>query len=277
MWEYTEKVKELYTNPKNVGKIEDADGVGHVGSVVCGDALTLYIKVENGIITDAKFETFGCGSAIASSSALTEMIKGKTVEEAEKITNQDIVEYLGGLPEQKIHCSVMGREALINAIADYRGEKPPIEDEPHGEIICHCMNVTDEDIRKAVHEKGVTNLEDMMQLTGAGTVCGACIPRIEDIIEEEKSRCSVTPSCCDEPMTNLQKIRKIEETINAVVRPALKRDGGDIELIDINGDDVFVRLRGACSTCMTAQVTLENFVQEELRKNVSPKLNIKLA
>ncbi len=276
MWEYTEKVKELYTNPINVGKIENADGVGHVGSVVCGDALTLYIKVDNGIITDAKFETFGCGSAIASSSALTEMIKGKTIEEAERITNKDIVEFLGGLPEQKIHCSVMGSEALTNAIADFRGEKPPIEDEPHGEIICHCMNITDDEIRKAVHEKGVTNIDDMMELTGAGTVCGTCIPKIEDIIEEEKGRCAMKgPSDSETPMTNLQKMKKIEEVINNVVRPGLRRDGGDIELVDINGDEVMVRLRGTCSSCMTAQITLENFVQEELRNNVSKSIKIK--
>ncbi|NLV68966.1 MAG: Fe-S cluster assembly protein NifU [Spirochaetes bacterium] len=278
MWEYTEKVKELYTNPINVGKIEDADGVGHVGSVVCGDALTLYIKVDKGIITDAKFETFGCGSAIASSSALTEMIKGKTVEEAERITNRDIVDYLGGLPDQKIHCSVMGSEALTNAIADYRGEKPPIEDEPHGEIICQCMKVTDVDIRNAVHQHGIRNIDDMMEFTKAGTVCGTCVPKIEDIIEEELGRCSIKQdSCCDEhaPMTNIQKMRKIEEVINGVIRPGLKRDGGDIELVDINGDEVMVRLRGACSSCMTASMTLEHFVQEELRKAVSRDIKIR--
>ncbi|MCL1834404.1 MAG: Fe-S cluster assembly protein NifU [Leptospirales bacterium] len=276
MWEYTEKVKELYTNPKNVGKIDDADGVGYVGSVVCGDALTLYIKVSDGIITDAKFETFGCGSAIASSSALTEMIKGKTIEEAERITNSDIVKYLGGLPDQKIHCSVMGSEALINAIADYRGEKPPVEDEPSGEIICHCMNITDVEIREAIHKEGIVNIEDMMEHLNAGTVCGTCIPKIEDIIEEEKGRCSVQGGrCCDDSMTNLQKIKKIEDVINNVIRPGLKRDGGDIELVDINGDDVSVRLMGACSHCMTASMTLEHVVQEELRKSVSKTIVIR--
>ncbi len=276
MWEYTEKVKDLYTNPVNVGKMENPDGVGHVGSVVCGDALTLYIRVKDNIITDASFETFGCGSAIASSSALTEMIKGKTVEEAEKIKNQDIVDYLGGLPNQKIHCSVMGSEALINAIADYRGEKPPVDDEHEGEIICQCMNITDVDIRKAVHEKGITNIDDMMESTGAGTVCGTCIPKIEDIIEEERGRCSIKDDrCCEEPMTNLQKIKKIEDAINSVIRPGLKRDGGDIELVDVQGDVVFVKLRGACSSCMSASMTLENFVQSELRKSVSKDIIVK--
>ncbi len=278
MWEYTEKVKDLYTNPVNVGKMKDPDGVGHVGSVVCGDALTLYIKVKDNIIVDASFETFGCGSAIASSSALTEMIKGKTIEFAEKITNQDIVDYLGGLPSQKIHCSVMGSEALLNAIADYRGEKPPVDDDHEGEIICQCMNITDVDIRKAVHEKGITNIEDMMETTGAGTVCGTCIPRIEDIIEEERSRSCFKddrPATEPEPMTNLQKIKKIEDVVNSVIRPGLARDGGDIELVDVQGDEVFVRLRGACSSCVSASLTLENFVQNELRNSVSKDIIIK--
>jgi NifU-like protein len=117
-----------------------------------------------------------------------------------------------------------------------------------------------------------------MEFTKAGTVCGTCVPKIEDIIEEELGRCSVSQdSCCDEhaPMTNLQKMRKIEEVINGVIRPGLKRDGGDIELVDINGDEVMVRLRGACSSCMTASMTLEHFVQEELRKAVSPNIKIK--
>ena len=278
MWEYTEKVKDLYTNPVNVGKMKDPDGVGHVGSVVCGDALTLYIKVKDNIITDASFETFGCGSAIASSSALTEMVKGKTIEFAEKITNQDIVDYLGGLPSQKIHCSVMGSEALMNAIANFRGEELPVDDDHEGEIICQCMNITDIDIRKAVHEKGINNVEDMMEFTGAGTVCGTCIPKIEDLIEEERGRrCFKDDRPIEEPesMTNLQRIKKIEDVVNSVIRPGLARDGGDIELVDVQGNEVFVRLRGACSSCVSASFTLENFVQNELRKSVSKDIIIK--
>lgn len=131
--------------------------------------------------------------------------------------------------DQKIHCSVMGSEALTNAIADYRGEKPPVEDEPSGEIICHCMNITDVEIREAVHEKGLMNVDDIMELLGAGSVCGTCIPKIEDIIEEEKGRCSTkSDRCCSEPLTNLQKIKKIEDAINNVIRPGLirKKTGG---------------------------------------------------
>jgi nitrogen fixation protein NifU and related proteins len=117
---YNDKVIETFSNPKNVGEIPDASGVGLVGSEACGDIMKLFIKVENGIIVDAKFKTFGCGAAIASSSVATEMIKGKTVDEALKITNKQVIEELGGLPPVKIHCSVLAEEALHAALEDYK-------------------------------------------------------------------------------------------------------------------------------------------------------------
>ena len=148
MWEYTKKVMEHFKDPHNVGEIENPDAVGEVGNIVCGDALKLTLRIDKDtqIITDAKFKTFGCASAIASSSVLTEIVKGKTVEEASKITNKDIADYLGGLPEEKMHCSVMGMEALERAIANYRGE--PVRKQMVGEekIICKCFSVTDKKI-----------------------------------------------------------------------------------------------------------------------------------
>jgi nitrogen fixation NifU-like protein len=116
---YTEKVMDHFMNPRNVGEIEGADGVGEVGNPACGDMMRLYLKIEDGVVVDAKFRTFGCGAAIASSSMLTEMIKGKTVEEARAISNQAVVDALGGLPAVKIHCSVMAEQAVKTALDDY--------------------------------------------------------------------------------------------------------------------------------------------------------------
>ncbi|HPC49091.1 MAG TPA: iron-sulfur cluster assembly scaffold protein, partial [Kiritimatiellia bacterium] len=152
MWEYSDKVMDHFRNPRNVGKIENPDGVGTVGSLACGDALTLMFRLDaDGRIAEVKFQTFGCASAIASSSALTEMILGKTLEEAERITNREIAEYLGGLPDQKMHCSVMGREALEAAIRNYRTGETTVKkrDDP---IVCTCFGVSEGEIRRVVTE-----------------------------------------------------------------------------------------------------------------------------
>jgi len=118
---YSDKVMEHFKNPRNVGEIENPDGIGHVGNPVCGDIMELYIKVRNGTIIDAKFKTFGCGAAIATSSMVTEMVKGKSISEALEISNRAVAEALDGLPPIKMHCSVLAEEALKSAIADYLG------------------------------------------------------------------------------------------------------------------------------------------------------------
>jgi len=132
--EYTEQVMDHFMNPRNMGEMDDANGVGTVGNAKCGDIMRIYIKVENDVITDVKFKTFGCGAAIATSSKATEIVKGMTLEEAEKVTNKMVMEALGGLPPVKVHCSVLAEEALHAAIQDYRerlakGEKPRTEEE----------------------------------------------------------------------------------------------------------------------------------------------------
>jgi NifU-like protein len=269
MWEYTAKVKDHFLNPRNVGVIENPDGVGEVGSLACGDALTLYFKLdEKGKINDAKFQTFGCASAIASSSALTEMIKGLTLDEVSKITNEDIASYLGELPKEKMHCSVMGRDALEKAIAHYRGEK---EKKVEGEIVCECFGVTDIDIRRAVTENNLSTIEGVTDYVKAGGGCGKCHEKIQEIIDSVHSK--------DKPakkkiikLTNIQKIKLIEETLEREIKPALKKDGGNIELIDVDGNRIIVKMRGTCATCSKSQITLKHYVESKLRELVAPEL-----
>ena len=172
MWEYTDKVKEHFLNPRNVGELENYDGKGEVGSIACGDALTLYFKLDDEKkIEKVSFQTFGCASAIASSSALTEMLKGKTLEEAKAISNDDIAEFLGGLPKEKMHCSVMGQEALEAAIANYEGKTIV---QPEGEMICECFGVTDKQIERVVSENQLATIDDVTDYIKAGGGCGKC-------------------------------------------------------------------------------------------------------
>ncbi len=186
MWDYTDIVKSFYTAPKNAGIMEDADIVAEVGSIVCGDALKLYLKLdENSVITDAKFQVFGCGSAIASSSALTELLIGKTMEEAEKITNRQIADFLGGLPPEKMHCSVMGKEAVDKAVSIWRGTDVSDDNDIDGTLICQCFSVTDTLIRRVIRANRLSSVEEVTNFTKAAGACGACIHKIQDIIEEE--------------------------------------------------------------------------------------------
>jgi len=269
MWEYTEKVKDHFLNPRNVGVIENADGIGEVGSLACGDALKLTFKLdENKKINDVKFQTFGCASAIASSSALTEIIKGLTIEEAEKITNEDIAKYLGDLPKEKMHCSVMGRDALEQAIANYRGEA---EKKIEGEIVCECFGVTDLEIERAVKENNLSTIEDVTDYVKAGGGCGNCHERIQEIIDSMHGK-EPRAKRKSKRLTNIKKIKLIEETLDREIKPALKKDGGDIELIDVDGNIVLVKLRGTCATCSASQVTLKNYVETKLRELVTSEL-----
>ena len=269
MWDYTDAVKEHFINPRNVGEIENADGVGNVGSIACGDALRLSIKVdENDVITDAKFKTFGCASAIASSSMLTELIKGMKVEDAKNLTNDDIAKALGGLPKEKMHCSVMGREALEAAIADFKGAILPMA---QGQVVCECFGVTDLEIIRAIRENHLTTVEDITNFTKAGGGCGRCVDQLQALLDEQLQAGngkSATASKKAKRMTALEKIKKIEEVIEREIRPTLKMDHGDIQLVDVDGDFVTVSLRGSCAGCHSSQATLKGFVEKKLREQV---------
>ncbi len=276
MWEYTDKVREHFFNPRNVGEIENPDGIGEVGSLACGDALRLTFKLDkNGRIQDAKFKTFGCASAIATSSVLTELIKGKTLEEASKVTNRDIADYLGGLPEQKMHCSVMGREALEAAIENYRGGSKK-KHELEGKVVCTCFGVTEKEIERVIRENDLTTVEEVTNYCKAGGGCGGCKGEIEKIIEriqgeKAKDKQIVAPQKTG-TLTNIQKIQLIQQTINEQIRPALRAHGGNIELIDVEGNKVIVAFRGMCAQCKLAEFTMKDVVEAKLREFVSKEL-----
>ena len=184
MWDYSEKMLDHFRHPRNVGTIDDPDGEATVGSLACGDALKFQFKLgPDGRISDAKFQTFGCASAIASSSALTEMVIGKSLEEARKITNKEIADYLGGLPPQKMHCSVMGREAMEAAIKNYEtGENADRNLEET--VLCTCYNVSENEVRRVITENSLTTVEEVTNFTKAGGGCGRCIPKIQAILDE---------------------------------------------------------------------------------------------
>jgi len=276
MWDYSEKVKEHFLHPRNVGEIPNPDAVAEVGNITCGDALKLMLKLdENERIVDAKFQTFGCASAIASSSALTEMIKGMTLDEAARLTNDDIAEFLEGLPEAKMHCSVMGMEALQKAIASYRGQKFTPEEE--GKVVCRCFGVTDKLIEKVVRDHGLKTIEEVTHYCKAGGGCQGCHREIQAIIDRVAGQATAAATTATQPpakrkLTNIEKMRLIEETIAREIRPALRADGGDIELVDIDRDDVTVALRGRCSTCRVSQFTLKGVVEQKLREHVSDRI-----
>ncbi len=294
MWDYSEKVKEHFYNPKNAGAVAEANAIGDVGSLSCGDALRLTLKVDpaTDVILDAGFQTFGCGSAIASSSALTEMVKGLTLDEALKISNQDIADFLDGLPPEKMHCSVMGREALQAAIANYRGEELE-DDHEEGALLCKCFAVDEVMVRETIRANRLSSVEDVTNYTKAGGGCSACHEALERVLGEEmaargetfvpapirargkKSGVVTLQPAAPAPvaataeaqpaepaprMNNLQRIRRIE-TVLASIRPTLQRDGGDVELLEVEGRNIYVKLSGACTGCQMAAMTLGGIQQ----------------
>ncbi|MGB0684384.1 MAG: Fe-S cluster assembly protein NifU [Magnetovibrionaceae bacterium] len=276
MWDYSETVKEHFYNPRNAGALENANGVGDVGSISCGDALRLMLDVdpETDVIKDASFQTFGCGSAIASSSALTEMVKGKTLDEALAISNQDIADFLDGLPPEKMHCSVMGREALQAAVANYRGEEWS-DDHEEGALVCKCFAIDSVMIEDTIRANNLTTVQEVANYTKAGGGCASCHEGIEEILTKvlaEKGQnfdatADALPVIDSQPqalvsgMTTLQRIRKIEEVIEEL-RPALQADAGDVELVEVLEDKIFVNMKGACTNCQMASVTLGGIQQK---------------
>ena len=295
MWEYSDKVREHFFNPRNSGPLEEANGIGDVGSIQCGDALRLMLKVdpETEVIQDAHFQTFGCGSAIASSSALTEIIKGMTLDEALQVSNQNIADYLDGLPPEKMHCSVMGREALQAAIANYRGEVWS-DDHEEGALICKCFAIDAVMIEDVVKANNLNTVEEVTFYTKAGGGCTSCHEGIEEILARVKSEragpgetspprqqtgtpaqtaapaapataataaTAAAPAAPKARLTSVQRIKRIEEVLESV-RPMLQRDHGDVDLVEVQGKMIYVSLKGACSGCMMEAATLGGIQQK---------------
>jgi NifU-like protein len=291
MWDYSETVKEHFYNPRNAGAVDAANATGDVGSLSCGDALRLTLKVdpETEVIQDAGFQTFGCGSAIASSSALTEIIKGMTLDQALEVSNQDIADYLEGLPPEKMHCSVMGREALQAAVADYRGEEWK-DDHEEGALICKCFAVDAVLIEDTIRANNLTSVEEVSHYTKAGGGCASCHEGIEEILAKVMAEAGETfdPSAAPKPevdtapetmvaaakggMTNLQRIKRIEMVIDAI-RPQLQMDKGDAELIDVIGNTVYLKMTGACSGCQMATMTL-NGIQQRIIEDLGEFMKV---
>lgn len=192
-WNYSSTVKEHFLNPHNVLEVDEeeynADGVGFVGSPACGDMMKIFIKVKDGRIVDLKWQTFGCASAIGSTSMLSTMVTengGMTLLEAYRITPEQIITRLGGLPANKIHCSVLGDKALREAINDYyrnSGQADKVIHDEDSRVVCHCLNVTEHDIKMEVLE-GVKDFDELQKRTKAGTGCGKCVSEIKTLLTE---------------------------------------------------------------------------------------------
>lgn len=293
MWNYSDKVYDHFFNPRNVGTVENADGVGEVGSMACGDALRLSFRLDAaGRLAEVKFQTFGCGSAIASSSILTEMLRGKTLEEAARITNDDIARELGGLPREKMHCSVMGREALEAAMIDHyrrQGKQIPCELLSQGVLVCHCFQVERDTIRHAISQNRLRTVEDVTHYTKAGGGCQDCHQDIRHLIAECWEKLKIEDAGGGEAVPGALPLAppappvrpapppretRIREVIENDIARALRTDGGDIELIEIRGRDVFVRLIGACAGCPASQATIKGWVESQLREHLGDEVDV---
>ena len=265
MWDYSQAVHDHFLHPHNAGPLKDANAVGEVGSLACGDALRLYLQIsDGGIIEKAGFETFGCASAIASSSVLTDIVIGMHVDDALKVTNKDIVERLGGLPREKMHCSVMGQEALEAAIRNWRGEPPVPHAQEIGRLVCKCFGVTDAQIIRTIRENNLKTVEEVTDYTKAGGGCGECLDKIAEILAvelgrkqtEEAQQAKAKPA-----LTNVQRMQAVMKLIAESVTPSLSA-GESVELVDVDGLRVTLAVQSA------KQEALQKMVEALFREKI---------
>lgn len=285
MLTYSDKVKDHFINPRNVGEIDNPTAIGETGSMSSGEALTLTLKLNaDEIIEDARFRVFGSPGAIAASSALTEMLKGKHIDKAAQLGVDDISEYLGGLPEEKMHTCVMSMEALENAYARYRGIdlEPDIEDDEEL-YICRCYSVPEHKIERAIRDNNLSSVDEITHYTKAGGGCTSCHRDLENImarvreeilqVSDEPKREPVKAGATDNK-SNLEIMQAIQEVLDRDVRPGLAMDGGDMELVDVVGNKVYVELAGHCNSCAASTTTMKFFVEDRLREFVNPDIEV---
>jgi NifU-like protein len=314
-WEYSEKTKEIFMDAvhgkpgTHMGEIEDPDGIGEHGSIACGDALRFTFRVRRhpvdpceDVITEARYLTFGCTSAIASSEALCTLIEqgGYTPIGALKITNRDIVAYLGGLPDQKIHCSVMGAEALEAAVfnwAQKRGVDLAVlgidmhaEEKEEGRLVCQCFGLTEPYIKRKIRELGLKTIAEITGAIKAGGACMSCHHKpggLQDLLNEiwgvPVLTLKIQPSppeprehaASDRPtLSPYQFSKQVEKALDQYVRPMLSRDGGDVEIVDIKDMVVYCHLLGACAGCAGAGMTMKLMLERTLKEMVDDRIRI---
>ncbi len=309
-WEYSDKVLQLFMDAvrgksgTHMGEIPDPDGFGEYGSIVCGDALRFFFRVERhpsdptrDLITQARFLTFGCTSAIASSEALCALLEEqrRTPLEALQLTNQDLIDYLDGLPAEKIHCSVMGAEALRAAVIDWAAKRgvdlsPYLsqqlrERETEGRLVCKCFSVTEPYLLRKIKELNLRSIEQITAALKAGGACRSChyAPGgLQDLLNQcwgmaaapMQVESAEAKHDVQRELSPWQRGKEIERVIEEEIRPLLRVEGGDIELVDIKDDLVYCRLTGACSSCPEAQQTLHKVVEKRLQEHVDTRLRV---
>ena len=317
-WEYSEKTQQLFMDAvhgkpgTHLGEIEDPDGIGEHGSIACGDAMRFTFRVERhpsdplqDVIVEARYLTFGCTSAIAASEALCALIEQhrRTPIEALKIQNQDIVEYLEGLPEQKIHCSVMGAEALEAAVfnwAQKRGvdlEELGVDihkdEQEEGRIVCHCFSLSEPYLKRKIQELALRTIPAITNAVKAGGACMSChhVPGgLHDLLQEvwgtREGEPAATPAASlseeadaapgEEPaeLSPYQFSKKVERAVEEYVRPLLKSEGGDLEIVDIKEMLIYCRLGGACAGCANADQTMKMMVEKTLKDVVDERVKL---
>lgn len=312
-WEYSEKTKKLFMDAvhgkpgTHMGEIENADGMGEHGSISCGDAMRFTFRVERDaadptrdVITEARYLTFGCTSAIAASEALCQIIEKerRTPIEALSISNNDIVDFLGGLPEQKIHCSVMGAEAMEAAVFNWAQKRgvdlrelgvDVHEDEmDEGRVVCKCFSLSEPYIRRKVKELELKTIPEITSAIKAGGACMSCHHKpggLQDILDETWGKAETrviqdgdlgaNASAEDAPPLSAYQLGKhVEQAMDEHIRPMLKRDGGDAEIVDIKDAAVYVRLAGACAGCAGATTTLKLLVEKTLKEQVDERIRV---